>query len=541
MVIALRFFFPTLVVLSVPALPFPASASTWNVSPDGLGDAPTIQAAIDSAAPGDTVLLADGTYSGPGNRDLDFHGMAVVVRSESDDPAACILSCGGSAGDPHRGFFFHSGEGPGAVLQSIQITGGYVSGVFPHSSGGAILCDSASSPTIRGCVLEENHTAAAGGGIGCANGSAPLLVDCVIRSNSSGSGGGGMGSGWGHPTPTVTRCLFEGNISGWSGGAVQCYDPSGAFTDCVFRQNVSGFQGGAVHCLAGRGKFEDCVFEGNYAPEGGGAVYWEGGWWEQAQVFSGCLFTENATDWAGGALLAYFDPGMPPPIPPGEPPLRMERCTVSGNSASVGSGVASMAEYEPLRIENSILAFGETGEAVHLVWGPAPSLACSDLFGNDGGDWVGAIGTQLGIDGNISEDPLFCDAFGGDFTLDGASVCLADPECGRIGAFDQGCGVETATPVVAETETASRLRAWPNPAAGELRIAYAPAATGDARIEVYDIRGRVVRSFAAPRGTDSARWDGTDHTGSRVSPGVYFLRMDDGDRAPRVVRVTLLR
>jgi hypothetical protein len=42
------------------------------VAPDGSGDAPTIQAAIDSSAPQDVVELADGTFIGPGNRDLDL-------------------------------------------------------------------------------------------------------------------------------------------------------------------------------------------------------------------------------------------------------------------------------------------------------------------------------------------------------------------------------------------------------------------------------------------------------------------------------------
>jgi hypothetical protein len=40
----------------------PALARTWHILPDGNGDAPTIQAAVDSSAHGDTVLVAPGTY-----------------------------------------------------------------------------------------------------------------------------------------------------------------------------------------------------------------------------------------------------------------------------------------------------------------------------------------------------------------------------------------------------------------------------------------------------------------------------------------------
>ena len=49
-------------------LPAAARAATLNVP----AQYPTIQAGVNAAVNGDTVLVADGTYSGPGNRDIDF-------------------------------------------------------------------------------------------------------------------------------------------------------------------------------------------------------------------------------------------------------------------------------------------------------------------------------------------------------------------------------------------------------------------------------------------------------------------------------------
>ena len=64
-------------------------AATLNV-PTGY---PTIPMAIDAASSGDKVVIAGGVYTGAGNRNLDFGGKAITVRSASGDPAMCIIAC----------------------------------------------------------------------------------------------------------------------------------------------------------------------------------------------------------------------------------------------------------------------------------------------------------------------------------------------------------------------------------------------------------------------------------------------------------------
>lgn len=64
-----------------------------------------IQDGIDAAVDRDTVLIADGTYTGLGNKNLSFDGKAIAVQSENG-PENCIIDCEGSG----RGFRFDSGE-----------------------------------------------------------------------------------------------------------------------------------------------------------------------------------------------------------------------------------------------------------------------------------------------------------------------------------------------------------------------------------------------------------------------------------------------
>jgi len=190
----------------------PLEARTWLIQPDGSGDAPTIQAGIDSASAGDIVELASGTYMGDGNRDLNFLGKAISVKSQNSDPVNCVIDCQGSDMENHQGFRFDHEEGLDSVLDGITIINGYA------SWAGGVHCESG-FPTISNCRFINNH-GTEGGGV-CTHGNS-LITDCYFEGNVAYNGGGLSSCCMITAPTTVVRCTFVGNTAQDYGGGFRC-------------------------------------------------------------------------------------------------------------------------------------------------------------------------------------------------------------------------------------------------------------------------------------------------------------------------------
>ncbi len=240
----------------------------------------TLPAAIDDAQDGDTVMVADGTYTGLGNRDLDFTGKAITVVSENG-AAACSIDCQASDIDPHRGFHFHSGETSTSVLDGFTIR----NGVMP--SGGAVLCESGSAPKIQNCVFSDNTANPVnmfeGGGGMCNIDSSPTVLDCDFVGNQvnvtiEATGGGGMVNL--NSSPSVSNCVFmenavigPGGINYGSGGMGNVSFSSPIVSNCQFIGNTSTDEGGGMgNAFDSHPQLTGCLFSGNSANEGSGGM-----------------------------------------------------------------------------------------------------------------------------------------------------------------------------------------------------------------------------------------------------------------------------
>lgn len=383
-------------ILSAPtfAIAISASATTFVVRPDGTGDFANLEAALLAVTNGDRIELADGTFSGAGNRDVDFLGKAVTIASQSGDPTVCIIDCGGSESEPHRGFVFQSGEGSGSVLDGIAVRGGYLSG-GDNNAGGAIYCTDASSPTLRNCRF-ESCSATYGGAVAALNSSSPNISGCEFVANQATDGGGAIYLYF-SASPAITDCIFRENHADRGGAASLQFQTSPAFAECDFFDNTSTRDGAGVYCSS------------NASP-----------------TIAGCVFASNVATLRGGALYCSGSTA------------EVRNCTLFANGGSQGGGILCNVA-SAVTIENTIIAFGAGESVLCLVDGTA-TLSCSDLFGNTGGDWVGSIAGQLNTAGNLSADPKFCDSGLKDFGLFPESPCAPSEPCGLIGALPVTCG-----------------------------------------------------------------------------------------------------
>ncbi len=214
-------------ILAITLVLFTVGLATASTQRDVPGTYANIQAAINASVNGDTVMVAAGTYTGSGNRNLDFNGKKITVRSVNG-PADCNIDCQGLG----RGFYFHSYEDASSVVKGFTIRNGTANNADGY--GGAIECLS-SSPVIVDCII-LNNTASDGGGIEC-DGSSAQIINCLFQNNAADSFGGAIDCQ--ESTPTIRNCTFFGNSASDNGGGAifSSWDARPKVSNCIFVNN----------------------------------------------------------------------------------------------------------------------------------------------------------------------------------------------------------------------------------------------------------------------------------------------------------------
>jgi len=256
--------------------------------PDEYG---SIQAGIDAANPGDTVLVSAGIYY----ETIDFGGKEITVLSADGEPSGTYIDGNVSTGSVVS---FITGETDLSILDGFTIRNGSA------TSGGGVYIQSAS----------------------------PILRNCVISGNSTTNGGGGIFIDSG--TLTLENTTVKGNTSNGAGGGAYLRYSEGSIVNSTFENN-SAVNGGAIYVKEDSGDLilTNIVIQGNSATASGGGVF------ETKQsniIVSESAFTDNMAN-KGGAWFSYLEANA-----------TISNTTFVGNTVSESGGAANIRSLSEL-------------------------------------------------------------------------------------------------------------------------------------------------------------------------------------------------
>lgn len=403
----------------------------------------SIQSAVSVAEAGDTVLVADGTYTLLSQVFVD-RGITIL----GTNAGAAVVNGANTC----RGFYVTD---PNTVIQGLTITNCRSAMVNSNNCGGGVYF--VNGGTIRDCTVVGNvatgtapnggYGYARGGGIYCAV--TGRIENCRVVGNSA-IGGESSGGGIycvGSVVVTncdVTRNLARGGIQwfyygqgGLGGGAValngariEACRISNNVTEAQSSMYAGGSIGSGVYCASAT--VSRCVIagnvgiSGNYASRGDSFAAGAGAYLGNGGRLENCLVVNNVAtgiymyaDAFGGGVYAYGS-------------AEVVNCTIAGNRIHPGQGADNYAggglyaTYGPV-IRNTIVHGNTGGYRGYDNWYTYNNVTMSYCC-----TIPGASGT-----GNIGADPRLADVAAGNAHL------LADSPC-----IDRGDGADEAAPSV---------------------------------------------------------------------------------------------
>ncbi|MFA7256541.1 MAG: choice-of-anchor Q domain-containing protein, partial [Kiritimatiellales bacterium] len=359
--------------------------------------ATNLQAVLLAAAPYDIILVADGTYTGAENRNLDFLGKPLMLLSENG-PTNCILDCE----NENRGFYLKNNAG--SVIQGIQILQGF-SGwdTSPGNGlGGAVCCINVNLLFENCCFL--SNTAVDAGGVVYAENSSIIFKNSVFKDNGTDDPylWGGLccfpGSSFEGSSIEIFGCTITGTLGDegivFNGSDfllqnnvfsnnVCCVldgdDSTGSINNCVFVENQSSYRSGGAFFSDSDVMFANCVFKNNSVESSGtqsGALFLWGG----ALLAQNCLFSENSSEAGVVNLYQGF--------------IWLENCTLFSNQCPA----LCNSVLGDLIVRNTILWGNESGSYDTDQWGLDIEFSCLPE----------TVGTN-----NIHVDPMLISETGG--------------------------------------------------------------------------------------------------------------------------------
>ncbi len=397
-----------LLVFLLAAVSLSASAQATIHVP---ADQPTIQAAINAAANGDTVIVSPGTYT----ENIDFQGKAITVTS-TNGPSVTIIDGGGNG----PVVSFHSGELRSSVISGFTLRNGGGDPLTTSVGGGGVYVNS-SAPAIFNNIITGN----ACHGVWSESGAA------LIQNNEIS-----------HTTGTNDYCSFSGSgILLIGTAAVPQASPqykNNIVIGNTIEQNLTAddYDGGGIFLWI----VEGAVIESNTirnnatTGQGGGIV----GYNSDAMLIAQNLITGNSAGYGSGGISLLIPDSSQGPFNG-----FIQDNTFADNTIS--QGTASGTPGSQVYIEGNLAQFEFTNNIV-VGNSAQPAFTCgtsynylsvtplvidhNDIYNPSGSSYGGACADQTNTYGNISADPLF--AGNGDYHLQPSSPAI---DTGNNGAL----------------------------------------------------------------------------------------------------------
>lgn len=508
------------------------------------GDHATIQAGINAAVNGDTVLVSDGTYY----ENINFKGKAITVAShylldESEYHINSTIIDGSQPSHPDSGsvVFFVSGEDTNSVLIGFTLTGGkgtknFYPPNFHERDGGGIFIKNAGAiieknKIINNHIVATGNTGALGAGIMVDGNDGDFIIirDNIISQNSATASAANNSAGATVLLSAKEVCLFENNrvannLANSNTRAIGCgllilgdWDYIGPYkihNNVIIHNKLTAAGGG-----------------------GGGMMIVNAG----PELMNNIIADNTANaPWGGGGIL--IDQQNDPTTTFRQ--ILVNNTIVNNKTTGNGGGIRVNSPQNILDVKNTIL------------WGNSASLGQQVIRQNGATVEMRYSNIEGGYSGgsNININPLFEDTY--TCLLTAASPCIDagdqstiyyDPEdsdnpgfalwpargglrndmgaYGGPGSIEAIVGLEVLTPSPENLpDNFQLLQNYPNPFNPSTTIEFSLTKSGWVTLKIYDLLGEEVAELVNENLTANTYkyvWNAEN-----LASGVYFYQLE---------------